>query len=219
MLTLLAQSDINLSEEVREILHIAGRKAEEYLHAAYGAPHLLWALLSDNSSTNKLIQTWGKDIYYLQEWATVRLEEYPKTNGAAAHAAADSGVGDVFVKTDQLRFELSREKVDAVCLLAALCTPGLAFTHDQLKTFSLSKKEILDGINGANTSIKAAENNVSVPRLTGGVSSDDALPGAYCLDMHSRATGQNHFRLVGRQEEITTCLEVLSRYTKTNLLV
>lgn len=214
----LSHIDIDLSKEAGDILHIAARKAEEYVHPSYGAPHLLWALLNKQISTHELIQTWGKDIFYLQEWASVRLEEYPKANSAATGVGADSGVEELLMEADQLRFELNREKVDAICLLAVVCTPGLAFSSDQLKTFPLSIQEILSGIEETPVSA-GTDDQQFVPRLPKDTASSDKLLETYCLDKHQEFVEQEYFSLVKRQEEIKTCLEVLSRYTKANLMI
>ncbi|SHF24054.1 ATP-dependent Clp protease ATP-binding subunit ClpA [Fodinibius roseus] len=211
-------SDIDFSKEAGEVLHIAARKAEEYLHPSYGPPHLLWALLNRQISTHELIRAWDKDIFYLQEWASVRLEEYPKANGAAGRVATDSGVYKLLMEADQLRFELNRQKVDAVCLLAALCTPGLAFSVDQLKTFSLSREEILADADGTDVP-PGADQRLPVPRQKAGPASPDGLPGPYCRDIRREFAQQEQIGLVGRQREIKNCLEILCRYTKANLLI
>ncbi|WP_372638138.1 AAA family ATPase, partial [Fodinibius sp.] len=211
-------TDIDFSEEVGKVLHIAARKAEEYLHPSYGPPHLLWALLNRQISTHELIRTWDKDIFYLQEWASVRLEEYPKANGAAGRVDAAPGVGKLLMEADQLRFELNRQKVDAVCLLAALCTPGLAFSVDQLKTFLLSREEIVAAADG--TAVESgAEDRPSGPRQRGNTASPDGLHAPYCRDIRRELVQQEHAGLVGRQREIKNCLEILCRYTKANLLI
>ena len=218
MAVISSQTDTNLSKEVQELLHVAGRKAEEHMHATFGAPHLLWALLNKESSTFQLLRDQGKDIFYLQEWASVRIEEYPKANGAVTDAEAGPELEEIFNEADQLRFELKANKVDSACLLAVVCIPGLAFSYDQLKTFSLSKEDVLAGAYGQGSTATKKESTNGFVEQEGSANSEGVLS-KYCRNKHKEVAEQKHFRLVKRKEEMHTCLEVLSRYAKANLIL
>jgi ATP-dependent Clp protease ATP-binding subunit ClpA len=226
------QADVKLSKEAQFVLHIAGRKAEEYVHASYGAPHLLWALLNKEIPTYQLVRDLGKDIFYLQEWASVRLEEYPKANTTVSNAAAAQELTELLNEADQLRFELEGDEVDAACLLAVICIPGLVFSYDQLKTFSLSKDEVLQGAygdlevitangNGVQKNGKQATNGASLSSDTSSSDSSDSgsVLEQYCRDKHREVAEREYFELVERKDEINTSLEVLSRYAKANLII
>jgi ATP-dependent Clp protease ATP-binding subunit ClpA len=210
-------TDINLSKEAQKTVHIAGRKAEEYLHASFGAPHLLWALLNKEISTFQLLRDQGKDIFYLQEWASVRLEEYPKANRTVRDVEAAPDINEILTEADQLRHELEIEEINTACLLAVLCIPGLAFSYDQLKTFSLTKGEVLASafeqkVPGSNGQAKREE------IATHSSDSSGSVLEQYCRNKHTEVAEQEHFQLIKREEEVKTCLEILSRYAKANVI-
>lgn len=214
----LMQIATDLSDEAREILHVAARKAEEHVHSSMGASHLLWALLYKSSFAGNLASKLGKDIFYLQEWTLVRLEEYPKAGDARTKVDFGPEVGEILLEADQIRFELNREEVDPECMLAALCTPGLAYSFDQLKTFTLSKEEILANIRGGDDTSDSGHSS-SADTFWMSAASDDSALHAYCFNKNRELGGKNNFRLVERQEELKTCLEILSRYTRANLII
>ena len=218
MAVISSQTDINLSQEAQTAVHIAGRKAEEHSHATFGAAHLLWALLNNEISTFQLLRKQGKDIFYLQEWASVRIEEYPKANGSVTEAVASSEVQEIFNEADQLRFELEADKVDAACLLAVICIPGLAFSYDQLKTFTLSKEDVLASAYGESGS-SPKDKPTSGSLFPESSASSEGLLEKYCRNKHKEVAAQEHFLLIKRKEEMETCLEVLSRYAKANLIL
>ena len=91
-----------------------------------------------------------KDIYYLEEWAEVRIESSPKAARAAENPSGDDQFKAVLREADNIRIKLSRDETDPLCVLAAICMPGVGFTHEQLKSFTLTSQEILDAITSRN---------------------------------------------------------------------
>lgn len=213
----------SLSDEAQEVVHIARRKAKEYMHATIGAPHLLWALLKKETSTYQLVREMGKDIFYLQEWATVRLEAYPKTGGSVSEVQISDEMEEIFKEADQLHFELDHTQIDPVLLLAVLCTPGLVFSYDQLKTFSLTKDELLEAAFGVGPPTQNGKTDqgqgMVLSNGSGTSSSGEGVVQKYCRDLHAEVAEQEHFELVERREDLNTCLEVLTRYAKANLII
>ena len=67
------------STELLSALEIAKKIAKANLNKYYSAPHLLKAILTRDLSLLKRLENMNKDVYYLDEWAEVRIEEEPKT--------------------------------------------------------------------------------------------------------------------------------------------
>ena len=126
--------NLPLNTEVTDAIHIAQNLAKEYAHANFSGAHLLRASLNKNLSLRAYLQKTGKDFYFMEDWADVRMEHYPKAS-RQGEPVGDDKIKDVFNEAENIRVKLSKDEVDLVCVFAALCTPGIAFTYDQLKTF------------------------------------------------------------------------------------
>ena len=67
------------TQEVQKALQIAQKIGKEHIHAHYSGAHLLKAMLNRDLSLLKSLEAKGIDVFYLEEWAEVRLEELPKS--------------------------------------------------------------------------------------------------------------------------------------------
>ena len=95
------------------------------------------------------LESLGKDTYYMEEWAEVRIETCPKTGKVNEQPTADPYVQAVMLEADNIRLKLSKDNVDPVSVLASLSTPGVGFTYEQLKTFPVKPQEIIDASMGS----------------------------------------------------------------------
>ena len=66
------------TQEVQKALQIAQKIGKEHIHAHYSGAHLLKAMLNRDLSLLKNLEAKGIDVFYLEEWAEVRLEELSK---------------------------------------------------------------------------------------------------------------------------------------------
>jgi ATP-dependent Clp protease ATP-binding subunit ClpB len=209
------------SDTLKRSLHIAQAVAHEHRQAQYAAPHLLTALLHNEIGlASWLVAVLDKDIHYLREWAEVRLEDEPKAARPPEQPTPDAAVQQVLELADLVALQLVREQPDALCALAALLKPGLAFTAEQLKSLPLTQKEILDAAQAelptpplANQLLGNAPTNGPAPAGQGG-----ALA-TYCTDKTAQARAGQLDPIVGRDREIRLVAEILGRRTKPNVLL
>jgi ATP-dependent Clp protease ATP-binding subunit ClpA len=210
------------SDTLQRSLHIAQAVAHEYRQAQYGAPHLLTALLHNEIGlASWLVAVLDKDIHYLREWAEVRLEDEPKAARPVEAPAPDATVQRALEMAELVALQLLRETPDALCALAALLRPGLAFSSEQLKSLPLSQKEILDAAQAempataptGNEAPAAQPANGPAPAGKGG-----ALA-TYCTDKTAQARAGKLDPIVGRDREIRLVAEILGRRTKPNVLL
>ncbi|MGI4760482.1 MAG: ATP-dependent Clp protease ATP-binding subunit, partial [Janthinobacterium lividum] len=207
------------SDTLQRSLHIAQAVAHEYRQAHYGAPHLLTALLHNEIGlASWLVAVLDKDIHYLREWAEVRLEDEPKAARPPEQPTPDATVQQALELADLVALQLAREQPDALCALAALLRPGLAFSTEQLKSLPLTQKEILDAAQAerpAPAGVPAAGDAAAspTPARTGG-----ALA-TYCTDKTAQARAGKLDPIVGRDREIRLVAEILGRRTKPNVLL
>ncbi|HLO57282.1 MAG TPA: ATP-dependent Clp protease ATP-binding subunit [Bacteroidales bacterium] len=213
-------SELNvLSGETREAVRIAQKIAREYQHEHYSAAHLLKGLLHKDVGLDVVLTRIGKDVNYLKEWADIRIEELPRSAVTIPEPSGDECIGRVLEEADLLRLKFSRELIDPDLLLLALCKPNLAFSQDQLKSFSLSQKEFTDHL------LEEAGLLESIPVKSAGQPEKGKKQAqvkalfSYCVDKTSLAREGKIDPIIGRDAETRTMIEILSRRTKPNVLI
>jgi len=210
--------EYQLTDNLKEVIRIAQALAKEHSHPKYSAAHLLKALMHKNIGLIKFLEQIGQDPYYIEEWAEVRLETYPKTSRPSESPAADETIEATLYEADKIKLKLGLQTVSEHCALIALCTPGVGFNYEQLKSFSVSPKEIIDGIsaggNAVNSSGHSAENNATSP--SAGLS---PLINQYCIDKAKAAANNELDQISGRDAEIKMMIEILGRRSKPNVLI
>lgn len=156
-----------------------------------------------------------KDYYYLQDWADVQMELSPRATRPKRDLDLSAESEAVLEEADNYKLKYGLEETDAVCVLAALVTPGVGFTFDQLKTLPLTAAEISERM-GAGA--EAAQ--PSFEPTPGAVSKSDAsLFEKYGLDLVKQVREGKIGVIVGFDEELQTVFETLGRKTKSNLLI
>jgi len=200
---------------IENVLHIAKSIAAEYAHATYSAPHLLKALLHEDAGLLPLIAGLDKDWYFMEEWAEVRLEQLPKTV-LRGKPIMDNSLNAVLDEADYVRIKQSKDVVNPLCLLAALCTPGIGFSYDQLKSFPVTREELIAaGTNSENNNLHAifSDNNKNAilsPTV-------NAL-NKYCSNKINTLL-KKPVLITGRERELRMMNEILCRLSKPNVLI
>jgi ATP-dependent Clp protease ATP-binding subunit ClpB len=207
---------IYYSETCSKVTHIAQAIARENMHPRIAAPHLLKALLHKDAGLHPLLKHLQKDIYYMEEWAEVRMEALPKATRLDDVLSGDHQVKAVMEEADIIRLMTGKDQVEPLHLLAALSTPGVGFSYEQLKTFPLQRQELvqqavnetpLQKTNGAQSAWPAGEENNHLALLK------------YCVHKNIRAREGKTDPIVGRDKEIRAMAEILSRRSKPNVII
>jgi ATP-dependent Clp protease ATP-binding subunit ClpA len=210
--------DFTLSDKVKRAINISQSIAKEYMHSEFSPAHLLKALLHKEIELIPLLENMGKDFYYMEEWADVRIETYPKASKVVDQPTADIDVKAVFNEADNVRLKISEDTITPVCVLIALTIPGVGFSYEQLKTFNLNEQELLDKI----------VENADIENIVGGKpETDTTQPGAkkqnallkYCRELTSLAQQGKLDPVVGRDKETRMMSEILGRRSKPNVII
>ena len=201
---------------IQRIENIARALAEERCSDAIYPAHLMKAILHKEVGLVSFIETQlDKDYYYLQDWADVQMELSPRATRPKRDLDLSAESEAVLEEADNYKLKYGLEETDAVCVLAALVTPGVGFTFDQLKTLPLTAAEISERM-GAGA--EAAQ--PSFEPTPGAVSKSDAsLFEKYGLDLVKQVREGKIGVIVGFDEELQTVFETLGRKTKSNLLI
>lgn len=217
----LDQQDIltQFSEETKRAIKIAQVYAKENMHAAFGPGHLLKALLHKDIGLQELLNKLNQDIYYLEEWADVRIESNKKTTAKTESVPADTMVTEVMNEADNVRLKLSKDAIQPMHILAAIVTPGVGFTFEQLKSFPLRREDILGSIT-ENAELQSAFANDN-----GSSNGNKSKPTGqlallkYCIDKTLLAKEGKLDAIIGRDKEIRMMAEILGRRSKPNVLI
>ena len=207
----------NLSESVKTALHIAQSLAKEYRNEVFTAAHLLKGLMHKDVGLRSFITSIGKDEEYISEWAEVRIEEQAKSASLSDTVSGAPEIAVIFEEADNVRIKLGLDLITPICVLTALAKPGIGFQPDQLKSFPIKEREILD------LYVKDEEiSRVVSPdkTATGGQSKStgNALH-KYCIDRLQMVRDEKTDPIIGRDKETRMMMEILCRRTKPNVIL
>ncbi|HKR04605.1 MAG TPA: ATP-dependent Clp protease ATP-binding subunit [Bacteroidia bacterium] len=206
--------NLNLNQEIKKAIQIAQSLAKEYSNANFSAAHLLRGMLHKELSLRSYLERGGKDFYFMEDWADVRIESYPKAT-KVDEPTGDEKIKSLFDEAENIRIKLSKEEIDLVSMLGAISTPGIAFSYDQLKTFPVTVAEVVS---------EDLEKNAIDSAITG--KKDGKAPAAksgvlakYCIDKTAQARDGKLDAIVGRDKEIRMIAEILGRRSKPNVII
>ena len=213
------QTNYSFSDSSKQALHIASQLAKENMHATYGAAHLLKALLHKDLPMLKFLEANGTDIYYLEEWAEIRIEQYPRTAKPTDEPGSDESCEALFNEADHLHLKLQYHSIEPECLLIALSTPGVSFAYEQLKTYPITSAQLLQWYQNTSTAkgVDTGKTNGMANKPSPNATYE-AL-GKYCIDKLAQAKGGELYPVIGRDKEIRQICEIISRKSKSNVII
>ncbi len=212
---------LNINETVKTAIRISQSIAREYYNANYGAPHLLKALLHKEIGIRSFLESMDKDFGYFEEWAEMRIEDFPKAR-ELANIEPDSKIPKIFEEADNVRLKLGLLEINPICVLAALSKASVGFTTDQLKSFPLRENEIFDLYTSG---MPASVSQSTVPASGAFISSEEsgAVPMVnlmkYCVDKTALAQDLKVHSIVSRDKETRQMMEILGRHSKPNVMI
>lgn len=180
--------------------------------------HLFKALLHKDSGLVSFIETTlGKDYFYLQDWADVQINLSPKAAKPVSEPELSDESVEVLDEAEQYREKFGLDDLSPVCILAAIVTPGVGFSFDQLKTLPLAANEICDAM-GAGAS--AASPAWEMSKTAGaGQSAGIGLISKYCTDKVAEARDGKLPKIIGFEKETDMICEILGRKYKADLII
>jgi ATP-dependent Clp protease ATP-binding subunit ClpB len=205
-----------MSEETLQVVHIAKKYAKENLNNKYSSSHILKALLNPQFDFLKQLDAKGIDVFYIDEWADIRISELPKAQKPNEDASADDGAIAVFEEAEKIAKQYDRE-VDFEILLITLVTPGIGFNYDQLKSLPITPASLISLLIDGDTVKTAQKNNTLSSSSTN--SNNSSVLEKYCVNKIKQIKDKNTIPVIGRDEELKTITEVLNRKLKPHLII
>jgi ATP-dependent Clp protease ATP-binding subunit ClpB len=208
--------DIVFSEAAKRVIKIAQAIAKENMHAAFSAAHVLKALLHKEAGLQPVLKGMGHDIYYIEEWADVRLESLAKSAAFKELVSGDAAIEEVMNEADTIRLKLLKDVIEPLHILAALSTPGVGFSYEQLKTFPLQREQLLATVTETEE-LQAAVTAATPSKEQPGAKHHALLK--YCTDKTLQAREGKTDPIVGRDKEVRMMAEILCRRSKPNVMI
>lgn len=191
------------STELLKAFEIAKKIAKNNSNKHYSASHLLKAALNRDLSLLKRLEAIGKDVYYLDEWAEVRMEEEPKTTNILDTEPSDV-IDAIIHEAESVRIILGEDEITLYAVIIALSSPGVAFNFDQMKTYPVSRNELL-----GDQEIVQQNNKQEVKK---------GFLDKYCIHKNTEKK-KKRIAAIGRETELNTIKEILCRFSKPNVLL
>ncbi len=203
-----------------KLKNIANSYAEEYRSDAIYPAHLFKAVLHKEMGLVRFIETeLGQDYYYLQDWADVQMQLAPRAVRPMRGLSLSDESIEVMEEAENYQRKFDLESLEPVCILAALVTPGVGFSFDQLKTLPLKPEDISAKFGGSQSAGSKGEKASGASfQATSTAKGKDALS-KYCIDKTAIARAGNLDKVVGFEKEIGIIYDILGRKTKANLLI
>jgi ATP-dependent Clp protease ATP-binding subunit ClpB len=203
-----------LNESMKTAVEVAQSLAKEYYNDHFYPAHLLRALLHKEVGLKNFLESIGKDAGYITEWAEVRMDEYPKSGKTKENVTGDEKVKVVFEEADNIRIKMGLDTISPICVIAAIAKPGVGFTGEQLKSFPVKEKEVLD-LYFKEDGLQQAVNGHDVQKRS---QSSGALY-KYCVERTALAKEGKTDPIIGRDKETRMMMEILCRRTKPNVII
>lgn len=193
-----------------DLLHIAQSYAIDNGSPYIEPAHILRALLHKNAGLINFIEDiLDSDYYYLVDWTDMRIKQCNKSPYKMKGFEFSHESKSVIKEAANLSDSSGLSHIDAKCLLAALLSPGIAYSYEQLKTMPLKAEKVL-------ATIKADGNenqNRDKINASSEIISNDF---EYC---HSLLDEAPDFDIIGFEKEKRALIEVLARKDRANILI
>lgn len=204
-----------IADIILEALHIAKQVARDNMNNKCAPAHVLKALLNRQFAFYKEVDAAGIDVFYLEEWADIRMAEYTKTAKPTEDPEIDSHTTAVIAEAESIAAK-SGADVGFAHVLMALVTAGVGFSHDQLKSLPISVNDLQSAFGTTPKQGKAKSNagTVNTPIKPG-----TSVLDKYATDKISHLSGVEFVPIIGRDNEIKTITEVLNRRLKPHIII
>lgn len=212
----MAEEKEKVNNELSDVIRIAQAYAKENANAAIEPSHLLKALLHKDTGLVSFIEKeLGQDYYYLLDWADMRIKMETKSSRPNADVSLSPLSIEVVEEAENIAEKLGVEDVDAKILLASVVTPGVGFTHDQLKTLPL----VADDVIGKTDTTASVKKDAGLKNSKNTTNKSGKNLDKYCHDLNQQIAANEFDRVIGFEKELSEIFDILGRRTKSNILI
>jgi len=193
--------------KAQEALNEASGIAQKSDHSQIESEHLLLALLrQENGIVTPIIERIGGDATKLSADVEALVNKTPKVYGEAAQVFYSPALSKILAKAEVEASALKDEYISTEHILIAI-SASESKSAELLKKAGISKDAILGALKLVRGNARVTDQNPEEKY--------QALD-RYCRDLTALARQEKLDPVIGRDEEIRRCMQVLSRRTKNN---
>jgi ATP-dependent Clp protease ATP-binding subunit ClpB len=193
--------------KAQEAINDASAIAQKEDHSQLEVEHLLLALLRQQDGiVAPLIERIGTDIGRLASDVEVLLKQTPKAFGEAVQLHFSSAASKILAKAETEAAALKDEFISTEHILIAV-SAGEGRAAELLKKAGVTKKAIIDALRQIRGNQRVTDQNPE---------GKYQVLERFCRDLTALARQEKIDPVIGRDEEIRRCMQVLSRRTKNN---
>jgi ATP-dependent Clp protease ATP-binding subunit ClpA len=207
-----SQNNYNFSPESKNALKIAESYSKDSMNETITPAHLLKAVLHKETGLVDFLENMGKDYYYLLDWANARINLLPKLSARIFDVSFSKESHVVFDEAENFQLKYGATELEPIFILAALVTPGVGFTFEQLKTLPLSTDDLFANLNQPKQTKEHGK--VTVQKSQTGKTLTK-----YCIDKTLEAQSGYMPIIIGFEKEMQAIFETLGKKTKSNVLI
>lgn len=201
-----------LSNLPNDYLHIAKSFASDNNSPKIESAHLFRALLHKDMGLAEYIEnTLDSDYYYLLDWADMRVRQAPKSAYPMKEIVLSTEAKSVVKEAQRLAESLGQNNTDIRFVLAAIVSPGVGFSADQLKTLPLTNQDILNDLGGKENIDFSASSNI-LSKSSNKTNSDEE----YIVELFNELVEEP---ILGFDVKIRSMIETLSRKDRANIII
>jgi len=193
--------------KAQEALNESASIAQKNDHSQIESEHLLLALLQqENGIVMPIIERIGGDAAKLMEGVKALVKGTPKVFGEAAQVFYSPALSKILAKAEGEASALKDDYVSTEHILIAMAA-GEGKAADLLKKCGINKNAILGALKQVRGKTRVTDQNPEEKYQ---------VLERYCRDLTALARQEKLDPVIGRDEEIRRCMQVLSRRTKNN---
>jgi len=196
-----------LTIKAQEALDTATNIAQKNDHSQIETEHILLAMLQqENGIVTPIIEKIGGDAAHLVSGAETLVKGTPKVYGETAQILFSSAASKLLAKAEGEASALKDEYVSTEHILIAIAE-GEGKAALLLKKAGITKNAILGALKQVRGNARVTDQNPEEKYQ---------VLERYCRDLTALARQEKLDPVIGRDEEIRRCMQVLSRRTKNN---
>ena len=194
-----------------DIVHISQSFAVGNKSPQIEPVHIFRALLHKSAGmVNYIEDCLDEDYYYLIDWCDIHIQQCDKSPYPMKKAEFSRDSQTVIKEAISLEEQYSTESHKLEFLLAALVSPGVGFSSEQLKTMPLSREKVLSSID------KNVKNGVNSSKEVSTSTNIRKSQNVYCNSLLDVA---NDIEIIGMEKDLRSLVEILARKDRANALI
>lgn len=194
-----------------DLIHISQAFAVDNKSPQIEPVHIFRALLHKSAGlVNYIEDSLNEDYYYLIDWCDIHIQQCDKSPYPMKKAEFSRDSQTVIKEAISLEEQYGTEAHKLEFLLAALVSPGVGFSSEQLKTMPLSREKVLSFIS------KNVKDAVNSSKEISPSANDRKSQNVY---YNSLFDATNDIEIIDMENDLRSLAEILARKDRANALI